>query len=228
MKKLLLALALAAPGLAAHAQAPVATTAAAAAAARPAAPLGQLVQDVTHLSTPAALPALAAQLSQVAAQAPTDWLPRYYQAYALIEQARLSQLPGAAKDHLLDQADALLAQAQQLRGDASELLALQALSYQVRLVIDPMQRGQEYAELVDATLAQAKAANPANPRPYLLEANQTYYTPAEYGGGAEQARPLYQAAKAKFEAFRPASALAPSWGQGQVLRQLSTYATAAK
>ncbi|MGI4834401.1 MAG: hypothetical protein ACRYFK_13175 [Janthinobacterium lividum] len=181
MKKLLFALALATTAGAARAQAPTAPatpSAASASTARPAAPLGPLVAAVLGTTDPAALTNLAAQLAQAAAQAPTDWLPRYYQAYALITSSRRSQESAAVKDQLLDRAEAALGQARQLQGDASELLALQGYAYQARLVIDPLGRGQEYAPLVDEALAQAKAANPANPRPYLLEASCTTCPPS--------------------------------------------------
>jgi len=228
MKKTLLALALLAATAAAHAQsAPSAAPAATAAPAGYAEQLGEIINATVRTTDPAVLAAQAAKLQRAAALAPADWLPHYYQAYALIEQARLSKVPGAAKDQLLDQADAQLAQAKQLHGDESELQALQALSYQGRLSIDPMQRGQEYSELVMQTADLAKTLNPANPRPYLIEANQLYYTPEEYGGGAGRAQPLYEAAKAKFAAFRPASALAPNWGAEYLAQQLKRYAPAA-
>lgn len=189
--------------------------------------MSKTIAALMQASDAATVASQAAPLQRAAALAPTDWLPRYYQAYALIEQARLSKQSGAAKDQLLDQADALLAQAKQLKGDESELVALQALGYQMRLTIDPMQRGQEYSELVMQAVDLAKTLNPANPRPYLLEANQLYYTPEEYGGGANRARPLYEAAKAKFAAFRPTSALAPNWGADFLQQQLMRYNSAA-
>lgn len=228
MKKTLLALALPAAPAAAHAQ-PAPSAAPATTAAAPAGyaeQLGEIIGATMRATDPAVLAAQAAKLQRAAALAPADWLPRYYQAYALIEQARLSKVPGAAKDQLLDQADAQLTQAKQLHGDESELQALQALGYQMRLSIDPMQRGQEYSELVMQAADLAKTLNPANPRPYLIEANQLYYTPEEYGGGAGRAQPLYEAAKAKFAAFRPASALGPSWGAEYLAQQLQHYAPA--
>lgn len=48
--------------------------------------------------------------------------------------------------------------------------------------------------------------------------------PAEYGGGPDVAKPLYEQARAKFAAYHPANSLLPNWGQAQVLRQLGTYA----
>ncbi len=224
MKKTFFTLALAAACLGAAAQTQP--------AAGPAGPagyaesLGATIRELMQTSDPARLAELAARLERAAAVAPADWLPRYYQAYALVINAFQSKEDGDAKDKTLDRAEAALAQARRLKGDESELLALQAYLYQARLRVAPMLRGQQYAEQVEAAVAQAKSLNPANPRAYLVGANNLCYTPEEYGGGAAAAKPLYEEAQAKFVAFRPASALAPGWGQRQLLDRLAQYAPA--
>lgn len=232
--KSLFTLALATLSLAAAAQAsPV--------AARPAtvvaAPAGytelmtQAIADIMHTGDPAELKALAAKMERAAAVAPTDWLPRYYQAYALLINVFQSKEEGDAKDNTLDQADAALAKARQLKGDESELLTLQAYAYQARLGISPMLRAQQYAPLVEEAVDRAQALNPANPRAYLVAANNVYFTPKMFGGGAEAAKPLYEAARAKFATFQPAGPLMPTWGQDQLLGRLRQYeapATATK
>jgi hypothetical protein len=192
--------------------------------------LGATIKEVMNTGDAATLKALAAKLERAATVAPADWLPRYYQAYALLIHVFQSKENGDAKDATLDQAEAALAKARQLKGDESELLTLQAYIYQARLGISPMLRSMEYSQRVTEAVAQAEALNPANPRPYLVEANNVYYTPSMFGGGAEAAKPLYEEAKAKFAAFKPANALVPSWGERQLLGRLKQYdaATAAK
>ena len=226
MKKSLLTLALAACCLAASAQ----TTPTQAAPASPAvapAPgsyqelLGQTITDIMRTGDAAALRAQAAKLERAATVAPTDWLPPYYQAYALV--ISVFQSPGAdgdAQDKVLDQAEAALALARQRKGDESELLTMQAYTYQARLGVSPMLRSMKYSRLAAAAVAQAKALNSNNPRAYLVGANNVYFTPSMFGGGAGPAKPLYEEAKAKFAAFQPASPLAPSWGQAQTLARL--------
>jgi hypothetical protein len=228
MKKLLFTLALAAASRGATAQtttAPI-TPAVALASAAPAGYtelLGATITQVMRTGDDAELQALAARLERAAAAAPADWLPRYYQAYALIISVFQSKESGDAKDALLDRAEAALAQARQLHGDESELLTLQAYAYQARLGISPMLRSRKYSAMVDEATAQAQKLNPANPRAYLVAANNVYYTPKLFGGGAEAARPFYEAAKAKYAAAQPTGSLAPSWGQGQVLGRLKQY-----
>jgi hypothetical protein len=239
MKTLVLTLALAAASLAAAAQSqPAAPAAKATALPGTAAPsdaytamMATTITELMSTGDPAVLKAVAAKLERAATVAPADWLPRYYQAYVLVIAVFTSKEDGDAKDKTLDQAEAALAKARQLHGDESELLALQAYAYQARLGIAPMARSQQYSELVGEAVAKAQALNPANPRPYLVEANNVYFTPKMFGGGAEAAKPLYDQAQAKFAAFVPAGPLAPNWGQRQLqgrLKQYETATTAAK
>jgi hypothetical protein len=226
MKKPFLLLALAAASFSATAQTTPAQAAAKPAAAAPAGYaelLGATITQVMSTGDAAELKALAAKLERAATVAPADWLPRYYQAYALLINVFQSKEDGDAKDATLDQAEAALAQARQLKGDESELLTLQAYIYQARLGVSPMLRSMKYSRMVTEAVAQAKAVNPNNPRPYLVGANNVYYTPSMFGGGAEAARPLYEEAKTRFVAYKPTSALVPSWGQGQLLGRLKQY-----
>lgn len=233
MKTALLTLAFAAASLAARAQAPA--TAPATTTAAPADAYTTLmvatIAELMGTGDPATLKAVAAKFERAATVAPQDWLPRYYQAYALVINVFQSKEDGDTKDKTLDQAEAAIAKARQLHGDESELLTLQAYAYQARLGISPMSRSMKYSQLVGEAVGQAQALNPANPRPYLVEANNVYYTPKMFGGGAEVAKPLYEQAQAKFTAFVPTGPLAPNWGQRQLqgrMKQYETAATAAK
>lgn len=231
MKTALLTLACVTASLAALAQnaapaATSATTTTAAPAGSYAALLGTTVKELMSTGEPTMLKQLDARLERAATVAPQDWLPRYYQAYARVITCFQSKEDGDVKDQYLDRAEAALTQARKLGGDEAELLVLQSYIYQARLGVSPMLRSMKYSGMVKETLAQAKKLNPANPRIYLVEANNTYYTPAMFGGGADVAKPLYEEAKARFAAFRPASALAPNWGERQVLGRLKAYETA--
>jgi hypothetical protein len=225
MKKTLLFLALTTAAFSASAQ----TKPASAPAKTVAAPAGYadiMTATITELMStgePAPLKESISKLERAAAAVPTDWLPRYYQAYANTVLSFVSKEDGDTKDKYLDQAEAQLAQARKLGGEESELLVVQAYIYQARLSISPMSRSMKYSPMVGATLAQAKGLNPANPRTYLVEANNVYFTPKMFGGGADVARPLYEQAKVRYAAFQPASPLMPNWGQRQVEGRLKSY-----
>ncbi|OGX84943.1 hypothetical protein [Hymenobacter glacialis] len=229
MKKHLLLFALAATTYAAAAQSAAVAPAAPAAAAAPVGYTEMMAATIKELNStgdPAQLKQLASKFERAGSAAPTDWLPPYYQSYALLLTCFQSQEEGDAKDKYLDQAEARLARARQLRGDEAELLVLQGYIHQARLGISPMLRSVKYSTLANEALAQAKKLNPANPRIYLVQANNLYYTPKMFGGGPEVAKPIYDDAKARYAAYKPAHALLPNWGERQLLSRLKAYETA--
>ncbi|QDA61301.1 hypothetical protein [Hymenobacter jejuensis] len=188
--------------------------------------LAATITELMSTGDVAQLKETAGKLERAAAIAPTDWLPRYYQAYAHLIVCFQSKEEGDVKDKYLDQAEAALAQARKLGGDESELLVLQGYIYQARLGISPMARSAKYSMMVKEVLEQAKKLNPANPRIYLVQGNNVYFTPKMFGGGPEAAKPLFEEAKARFAAFKPATPLAPAWGERQVQARLAAYTAA--
>lgn len=239
MKTTFLTLALAAASFAATAQSQAVVLAS---ASRPAAAPDAFTDAFTALmtatiaeqnaaNTAADVQATLAKLERAVAAAPAAWEPRYYQARAYLKLG-FADKDGDAQDKLFDQAEAALNAAKKLVGaDQAELLIMQAYVNQGRIMVSPMTRGVVYTGRVQEALGQAKALAPNNPRVYLVLANDLFYRPAFFGGGAEKARPLYEQAQAKFAAFVPAGPLAPNWGQLQLqgcLKQYETPATAVK
>ena len=222
MKKHLFLLALAAASFSAAAQSqPVASAApvASSGAAAPAAPnaytalMTATIAEQNAAKTPADVQANLAKLERAVAAAPAAWEPRYYQARACLKLGFAGK-DGDAQDKLFDQAEAALNAAKKLAGaDQAELFIMQAYVLQGRIMVSPMTRGVVYTGRVQEALGQAKALAPNNPRVYLLLANDLFYRPAFFGGGAEKARPLYERAKALFGTFRPATVLSPTWGE---------------
>ena len=219
MKKHLLLLALAAASFSAAAQSqPVASATAlvppvAAAPDAYTAMMAATIAEQNAATTPAAVQANLAKLERAAAAAPAAWEPRYYQARAYLKLGFAGK-DGDTQDKLFDQAAAALSAAKKLAGaDQAELLIMEAYVYQGRIMVSPMMRGPVYTGRVQEALGQAKALAPNNPRVYLLLANDLFYRPAFFGGGAEKAKPLYEKAKALFATFKPATALSPTWGE---------------
>lgn len=142
----------------------------------------------------------------------TLWLPYYYGAYSLIILS-FEESEGSEKDLILDRAQEMLDKALELEPDESELHALQAFLYPSRILVDPMNRGMIYFELMFSELEQAKTLNPANPRPWFLEGVSKMNLPPAMGGGPEVAKPILEEADAKFKAFTNDDPLWPDWGE---------------
>ncbi|QJD77278.1 hypothetical protein [Spirosoma rhododendri] len=159
--------------------------------------------------------ASANQFERIAGAESAEWLPRYY---AGLNYVYLGFLGGseAEKDKYLDQADVNLKAAETISPKNDELAVLKAYIAQARLTVDAMNRWQQYGPLFQAGIEQAKAMNPANPCPYVLEGSSLMYTPAQFGGGPDKACPVLKQAMEKLATFKPASEFAPGWGKQQI------------
>jgi hypothetical protein len=149
---------------------------------------------------------------QLATQYPKQWLVLYYAGLAYI-QSSYKALVSKDKDKLIDKAQPVIDKAFSLKPNGSELHVLQAFLYQSRLQVNPEIRGLTYSQEADASLKKAVAADPSNPRAYMLMAYNVYYTPGMFGGGAKNALPMFLKAREKFLAFTPELPFMPDWGE---------------
>jgi hypothetical protein len=159
--------------------------------------------------------ATANQFERIAAAEPKEWLPRYYAGLNYVYMGFLGK-DEASKDKYLDQADINLKAAEAIAPDNDEVAVLKAYIAQARMVVDPMNRWQQYGPLFQAGIEKAKGLNANNPRPYVLEGSSLMYTPEQFGGGPGTACPVLKQAVEKFATFKPASDLSPNWGQKQI------------
>jgi hypothetical protein len=143
-----------------------------------------------------------------------EWLAPLYAALSYVLAAQ-HETNGDTIDDLCDKAQVYIDTAKVRYADVSEAAAMQAFLYQVRITVNPTERGLIYAEKADAEIKKAEAADPADPRPYFLHAMNVYYTPKIFGGGPSRALPLFEQAAVKFDAFVPAMPFMPHWGEQQ-------------
>jgi len=172
--------------------------------------------DTTHSME--GLADLANSFERIANAEKTQWLPYYYAALCDISMANMYfQMKQADKiDPLADKAEPLLKKAQELEPNNSEVFCLVKMFNTAKMMGDPMNRFMTYGPPAAAALETAKKLNPENPRVYLLEGIDKFYTPAEFGGSKEEGKKLFEEAQKKFETFKPASSIHPSWGIFQV------------
>lgn len=143
-----------------------------------------------------------------------QWLPAYYNAYCNMMMALQGYQEKVEFEAYLDKAQESLDKAAKLSPKNSEIVTLQAYIYQGRIWPNPMIKGATYGPKCAATCDEAIKIDPNNPRPYYLKGQNTYFTPAFFGGGAENALPLFKEAQAKYKAFEKASSIHPDWGSG--------------
>ncbi len=180
----------------------------------------KLVPAIDTTRNPAALNDLANSFQRIADAEKNQWLPYYYAALANVSSAYMSmgegQTASADKiDPVAEKAEGLLQKAEALSANNSEIFCLKKMIGTLKLMADPMNRYMTYGPAAAEALATAKKLNPENPRVYLLEGQDKFYTPEQFGGSKEEAKKLFQAAMAKYDSYKPESSIHPSWGKGQ-------------
>lgn len=151
------------------------------------------------------------------------WLPYYYAAFCKVTEAMAEQ-DNSKKDALADKADEYLAKAEDILGkENSEINVIKSMIATARMTVDPQSRFMTYGPQSTDFIKKSEKLDATNPRPVLLEAQNTFYTPEAFGGGKDVAKPLFEKAKVLFENFKPETDLSPTWGKSNVDYFLAQY-----
>ena len=162
---------------------------------------------------------IANSFERIANAEKDKWLPYYYASYLLTVSTFMDTV-AERKDPFLDKADLLIAIADSLEPDNSEIYTVKAIISQGRLIVDPQNRWMKYGPMFSNLINKAKELDPSNPRPVFVYAQNILYTPEQFGGGKEKAFPFLKEAEEKFKNFEPESELHPDWGEEQLKRTL--------
>lgn len=185
----------------------------------------QLVPAVDTTRNVDGLNNLANSFQRIADAEKNQWLPYYYAALANVSAAytmSMGQMGMADKtDPIADKAEGLLNKAAELSKDNSEIYCVKKMIASLRLLGDPQNRYMTYGPAAEEALATAKRLNPGNPRVTLLEAQDKFFTPEQFGGSKTEAKKLFEEAIKKYEAFKPETNIHPTWGMAQAKYFLS-------
>lgn len=154
----------------------------------------------------------ASQIFERISQVETaKWEPAYYAALSLINGSYAGK-EKEKRDQMLDQAQKFIDTALERSPENSEAMTLQGYLYQARIGVDGS-RGQEFSQKAAGALKKAIAWDASNPRAVSFMAMNVYYTPTFYGGGKENALPLFEKAEVLFDKQHKSSPFAPLWGK---------------
>jgi hypothetical protein len=180
--------------------------------------------DTSH--TPEAFAELSNTFQRIADAEKTQWLPYYYAALANVMNGLTMPAGSVDKtDPLADKAESLLEKAATLQKantgaaaskESSEIFIVRKMISNLRMMADPMNRYQTQVPIGKEAIEKAKSLNPENPRVAMLEGQDLFYTPEEFGGNKAQAKVLFEESLKKFEVAKPASSIDPHWGLNQV------------
>lgn len=173
---------------------------------------------------------LANGFERIAEAEKTQWLPYYYAALCNVMAGNLS-LPmdgsfgdnSAITDPYAEKAEKLLAKAEEISKPNTETYCVQKMIASLRMMGNAMARYMTEGPRAEAALAKAKEADPSNPRVYILEAQDKYFTPEQFGGNKDEAKVLFEKAKSLLEVAKPENSIVPNWGRSQVAYFLSLY-----
>ena len=176
------------------------------------------ITQIDQLKTPEDFTALSNDFTRIGDKEKTQWLPYYYAAHTSIEKGRNLMRTGK-----LDQLDAIAMEAQtslekasELSKDNAEILILQKMIHGLKMMVDPQSRFMSEGMLGADALSKAAKLEPENPRITLLQAEDAYYTPEQFGGSKTRGLELFQKAKDQFAAYQLKTTLDPNWGRGEV------------
>jgi len=163
------------------------------------------------------LTSLAATFDRIGDAEKDKWLPYYYAALA---QTWIGWNP-ATKDKDANSAkiNAYLAKAESFEKNA-ELYAVENMSATQQMVVDPSTRWATNGKDAATALQKGMAADPNNPRLYYLQGMSLFNTPAQFGGGKDKAKPMFEKSVALFKSAQP-KPLHPTWGQQQAEQMLA-------
>lgn len=138
--------------------------------------------------------------------------PLYYSAYSYII-ASWQVAESSEKAEILSKANHAIDKGLELSPNNDELLVLKAFYYQAMIMTNPQKYGQSFSMKANELLNKAQKINSSNPRAQFLLAQNTYYTPTEYGGGKTRALPLFKKAAEFYNNQDTSDFLFPIWGE---------------
>jgi hypothetical protein len=153
-----------------------------------------------------------AQFERIGDAEKTQWLPYYYAALTQVNMGWRTKAEDLDKN--AEKANALVRKAEGIEKN-SELYVVEYMIALQQMTADPRARYMTAKPVMDEAMANAKKADPNNPRIYYMEGNNVMNTPAAFGGGKEKAKPLFQKSVDLYKNFKPASPFHPTWGQKQ-------------
>lgn len=169
----------------------------------------------TSFRNPADLVTVANNFERIANAEKNQWLPYYYAAFCLVNNGFMEQDKDKI-DGIADRATLLIEKADSLSPNNSEISCIKSMIASCHMMVNPMQRWQEYGAESNSNMQAAMTQDPSNPRPYYLKGQGLKYTPEQFGGGCKTAKPELLTALDKYSTFKPASELDPNWGKAQV------------
>ena len=147
----------------------------------------------------------------------TLWQPYYYAALSIIKKRRelMQKNQVAQLDDVAKEAQNYIDKAEALSPNNAEIFILKKMNHGLKMIVNPMERWQTEGQAAQVALNEAQKLDPENPRITILEAEDLYYTPEQFGGSKSKGIELFKKALEQFKTYKIKSSVDPNWGQGE-------------
>src|SRR5688500_7463787 len=122
-----------------------------------------------------------------------EWLPLYYAAYGSLKTAFMEE-NSDVKDAYYNKGLSFIERAKAIKSNESEIYAMEGYIKLMYISNDAIKRAPSQTTGAIELLEKSKALNPSNPRPWFIHGQNTLFTPAFFGGGQNNAKPLLEKA----------------------------------
>lgn len=177
--------------------------------------MGEMLGQYANCKSVADFQELGNKFQMIASAEKSEWLPVYYHANCYIIMSFMEQ-DATKKDGYLDVAEKSVNKLIEMVPAEAEVYVLQAFCLTGRLVVNPMERGQEYGGLVGQATGKALAIDPSNPRAQLMKIQMDMGSAPYMGLDPKSFCPQAKELLANWDNFKPKSQLHPNWGKDQV------------
>lgn len=183
--------------------------------------MGEALSQYANCKTINDFQTLGNRFSLIANAEKTEWLPFYYHAHCYILMSFMEPSDVVKKDSYLDEAEKSIDKMIALVPNEAEAFALQSFYYTARLVVNPMERGQEYSMLSGQAVGKALSIDPNNPRAKVIKLQNDMGAAQFFGKDPKEYCPQASELLANWDNYKLKSLLYPAWGKNQVAEIVS-------
>lgn len=177
--------------------------------------MGETLGQYATCKSVADFQALGNKFEMIANVEKAEWLPLYYHAHCYILMSFMEQ-DATKKDSYLDVAEKSVAKLIEMAPGEAEVYVLQAFYFTGRLVVNPMERGQQFSQFSGQATGKALAIDPTNPRAKMMKIQMDMGSAPYMGLDPKSFCPQAKELLANWDNFKPKSQLHPNWGKEQV------------
>lgn len=177
--------------------------------------MGETLGQYAFCKSPSDFQALSNKFQMIANAEKNEWLPVYYHAHCYVLMSFMEQ-DGAKKDSYLDVAEKSINKLLEMVPSECEVFVLQSFYYSGRIVVNPMERGQEYSQLAGQSTGKALAIEPTNPRAKLMKLQMDMGSAPFMGKDPRSYCPQVKELLANWDNYVPKTVLHPKWGKEQI------------